>query len=667
MPTMTSDGLFDLKSFEQPKTKKPEPKKERGGVAGFLERAAKSTINTGRHFVDVSITNPVKETAAQLTGNKKALANARKQSNVELGLGEKGTDFGGGVKNFIGNSAQLGANFIAPGGVTLGSKIIQGAKAGAVAGGGQALANDENVVEGVLSGAATGGAASGILGKVLGKKNPEAGSFRKNLKTQGQQMQARPAGFTSGSKVAGSDELVPQDTERMLQTLKNEGIQNTGNANTITRDVADKMKNYGKKIGDHFKVNDAPLNPADTKKIGDNFVESLGTTDERVLNEARILAQDLQKNVKSMKDLWNFRKSLDNRIPDSKQATGVTLSNQMRAIKDMRQYIANELGEVPGMKNYHDLAELRPFLAKGGRALNQGAGLDFWGRILSSGPVQKAEANLGKVLEKAGGSGASAAGQGGVLRKFIAPVADAPVLPAAAGMAAASPSNDVPQEIPPTEESLSPVDGVTDLLASGKGTDALGFGGGTPQTDSDPYSPANIQASVQSIIAQGGTQEDVAKFLSNAKVLAALTQTGKEKPLSAEAAKVVSNAQTGIRALRDFSGLIDEDPGAFGRTNIPGVGVLDRLTSGRASGALGTSSLNAARNQVIDVIARLRTGAAITNDEAARFESFVPQPGDDPTTRAQKIDYLLNQFQMVANRSGSAGTDMQQLLGESAL
>jgi len=135
------------------------------------------------------------------------------------------------------------------------------------------------------------------------------------------------------------------------------------------------------------------------------------------------------------------------------------------------------------------------------------------------------------------------------------------------------------------------------------------------------------------------------------------------KPLSAEAAKVVSNAQTGIQALQDFNSLIDTDPGAFSRTNIPGVGVIDKLTAGRASGALGTSGLNAARQQVIDVIARLRTGAAISADEAARFEQFVPQPGDPPEVRQQKTGYLLNQFQMVAQRSGTAGTDLQQMAG----
>lgn len=136
------------------------------------------------------------------------------------------------------------------------------------------------------------------------------------------------------------------------------------------------------------------------------------------------------------------------------------------------------------------------------------------------------------------------------------------------------------------------------------------------------------------------------------------------KPLSAEASKVVSNAQVGIQALNDFNGLIGQQPSEFGRTNIPGVATLDRLSGGRASGALGTSGLNAARQQVIDVIARLRTGAAISKEEAARFETYVPQPGDPPGTRQQKSNYLMGQFQMVANRTGGAGTDLAGALGQ---
>lgn len=239
----------------------------------------------------------------------------------------------------------------------------------------------------------------------------KTGSFLKNLTTQGQQAQGRVAGVSAGSK-AGGKELTPQDTTRMLQTFKDEGI-NTGNANNTLRDVTDKMQSYGKQIGDHFKTNEAPLKPEDTKSIADNFVNGLGTSDPSVLKQADILATDLQKNVKSTKDLWDFRKSLDAKIPDSKFMDEAT-SAKVTALKSMRQYISDELGQVPGMKNYHDLAEVKPFVSAEAKRLNNPGG-GIIGRVLSSGPAQKAENLVGKTTEKVGQMGSSGSIDNGVV------------------------------------------------------------------------------------------------------------------------------------------------------------------------------------------------------------------------------------------------------------
>jgi hypothetical protein len=132
-----------------------------------------------------------------------------------------------------------------------------------------------------------------------------------------------------------------------------------------------------------------------------------------------------------------------------------------------------------------------------------------------------------------------------------------------------------------------------------------------------------------------------------------------EKPLSAEASKIISNAQTGIQAIDDFENAIAEDPSVLAKRVIPGRGAF----GGAVGGVLGTSGADAAAQQIIDVIARLRTGAAITNDEAKRFERFIPQAADPERVRQQKLGYLRNQFQMVANRSGTAGTDVESAVG----
>lgn len=74
----------------------------------------KATADPFIYFGKVDIANPARELAAEFTGNKTALRNARRQSNIDLGLGEKGTDFGGGLKKLTGNTIQAGLTIAAP-------------------------------------------------------------------------------------------------------------------------------------------------------------------------------------------------------------------------------------------------------------------------------------------------------------------------------------------------------------------------------------------------------------------------------------------------------------------------------------------------------------------------------------------------------------------------
>jgi len=138
-----------------------------------------------------------------------------------------------------------------------------------------------------------------------------------------------------------------------------------------------------------------------------------------------------------------------------------------------------------------------------------------------------------------------------------------------------------------------------------------------------------------------------------------------QKPVSAEAAKTITNAQTGLQALNDFESIVANDPSALQKSVIPGRGVAGGLL-GRA---LGTQSLDASRQQVIDIIARLRTGAAITASEEARFMQFLPVAADTPDVAAQKIGYLRNQFSDLLNRvnGGTQPSTLEDALMSQAL
>lgn len=648
--TIDSNTIAQLHSNYLASQPKAQPQSS-SGLGGFLARAGKSIISAPEYFAKAAIVNPIKETAAQVTGNTQALKNATQQSNQDLGLGASGNNIGQGLKTLAGNTAQVAALAIpAAKAGTLG-KVAQGAKIGAVSGGGSALANNQNVVSGALEGAATGGLAGGILGKFAGKGTETAatkpGGFAKNLVTQGQQAQGRVAGVSAGSKIAGK-ELTPQDTTQMLETLKSEGI-NTGNANNTLRDVVDRQKVYGQEIGNYFKTNDAPLHPTDTKQIADNFIKGIGTTDPGVVKQAQILAQDLQKNVTSTKSLWEFRKSLDSRIPDSKMAAGDNvLSNKLAAIKSLRGYISKELGEVPGMSGYHSLAEVKPFVSAEARRLNNPGG-GIVGRVAASGPVQKLESSGGKVTEKLGKAlggeapavapEAAAPTTSGFLGNLVGGVKSAAPVIGAVGAGGAEGNKPIQPatDLPPVDTTLTDQTSPTDQTNS-------------EQSATPSISPEQLLALVQA------DPKNASTYLS---LYSALKPSAASTKLNASQQQQANNAQSALSNIADIRAMLSENPSLATKSGIPGQG---SIIGGLESNVLGTGKYNAALNNLTDVIGRLRSGAALSAAEEARYKALAPKAGDSASTINYKLDNLEQLLGKFAAPASTNGADIQQLL-----
>lgn len=620
--------------YSKPKQQPPK-KKGPGGLEGFLVNNLPA-ITSGIGAVGGSFVAPFAGTVAGgATGG--ALGESLKRKI----LGEKQ------------DAGQIAIQGVEGGLLSGAGKVLKGAKAGA-----QALTK--------LGGREAESEAAKLATNTA--ENASKGTFSKNLTTQGQQAQGRVSGISAGSKVQGR-ELTPQDTESMLNTLKQENIT-TGNANNTLRDIGDKMKVYGKQISDHFKGNSAPLTTDDTKVIAQNFLNKLPTTDERVLKEAQVLADDLQKNVKSTRDLWDFRKTLDSRIPDSKFVDDAT-TNKVAALKAMRQYISDELGTVPGMKSYHDLAEIKPFVSAEARRLNNPGG-GIVGRVLSSGPVQKLENTAGKATEAIGKATLKSTPEElatePVRQNFVQKVIGAAANPLANPMQTAK--SVLKQEVgrgfgipaATNEQAATPQPDQSDMEKIGKDGTLLDTGNAVES--SSPYDTANVMANIQAIRSQGGTEKDVAEYLSNVKSYQDLVGTteASNKPISATAADAIANAQTGLSALDQIEAELSSNPSvqskeALTQTFNP-FGVTGRLT--------GTSGYDTAITQAKDVIARLRTGAAISNSEEARFTRMLPQPADPPETIAQKLQLLRSALNTVVTRVGGNSSDLLQEAAQAA-
>lgn len=130
-------------------------------------------------------------------------------------------------------------------------------------------------------------------------------------------------------------------------------------------------------------------------------------------------------------------------------------------------------------------------------------------------------------------------------------------------------------------------------------------------------------------------------------------ETAATKPLSGELQKRVGSAESGLRSLSTLEEALINDPGAFQRQALPNpLGITARLT--------GTSEVRAATDNVIDVIARLRSGAAITDAEAARFARLLPQAGDDLESAQYKLSMVRAELENVLNQAGQGGGDPLQ-------
>jgi hypothetical protein len=173
--------------------------------------------------------------------------------------------------------------------------------------------------------------------------------------------------------------------------------------------------------------------------------------------------------------------------------------------------------------------------------------------------------------------------------------------------------------------------------------------------DANPQQAALDQA-IMTALASGDT-----KGLSNLLAVADYYEKRNPtaaKPLSAEASKTIANANSGLSSLQTLEGIISNG-GVPKATLLPGRGVAGGIVGNVA----GTGEYDTAARNIRDVITRLRSGAAITDQEMKFYSSQLPQAFDSPETVQEKLGIFRDLFNSVSNRTGTAGTDLSSLAG----
>jgi hypothetical protein len=167
-----------------------------------------------------------------------------------------------------------------------------------------------------------------------------------------------------------------------------------------------------------------------------------------------------------------------------------------------------------------------------------------------------------------------------------------------------------------------------------------------------------LKAAAMQALASGDTK-GLESIVKTAGLLESLgmfdTGAGSDKPLSATAAESIAGAQAGLEGIQLLREEMAKNPGVRAKTAIPGRG----LVGGIGNKILGTSNYQAAVGNILDSWARIKTGAAISKTEEARFQANLPEAFDPPDTVEKKLKIITNLFTAVANRTGSAGNDTE--------
>lgn len=540
-------------------------------------------------------------------------------------------------------------------------------------------------------GAALGKAVATGTGKEVAKKSfQEAGQLSIPKMAKGLQAKA-------GAEVGQTSALLPRVGGKMspLDQARMESLGIKIGDKGITPDVAQKLLGFTDNAAVKYGGIRAgkPVNQAlDAQAIHNNVIKSLDTElgkidraitpDEvsavvsnaaksvaenaAVTGSAKTLGKFTEKltNAKTVKDLEKIRKEADDLAYTTTGAGKTAAAAQANAVREAIDGFVTELSPTyKAVKGDYTLSkQLLDATSKASKA-SKGVELPVKGGILGNvavggnTAVGAKNASLGLLRKLRGknepvisAENADVFGPPRIGQGVLGTVARESLLTQRPGIG--TPPEATPEEVQFTSGGLKPGDlGYEEALANDNGGSILD----SPAGSGSPFSAENVDATIASLIQQGADQKDIAAYLANVKAISDLKGGGKStsKGLSATAADAIANAQSALSSIDTIESELSLDPSVQGRSAASAVANPFGITSRLA----GTGKYDAALTNAKDVIARLRTGAAISNSEEKRFTAMLPQPADAPEVVQQKLSLLKNALGLIVQRVGNNGSD----------
>lgn len=510
------------------------------------------------------------------------------------------------------------------------------------------------LVKGVAAGAKAARAGEDLVGALTSAgTSATAPRVLTKLDRTGEALKGEARGIKPGVAQVGTSKLLTGPQAERLNAYLDELPGAKNSAHTQYRAVQQDLADSAKRISDLVAGADRPLASLDRGVIRD----SVATTSKKVLglNSKDPVLKDAAKQVrtaKSLSALRDVRSNIDDTLKNfykAKERDSSTTAS-MKVLKGYRDGIDKVLSNgIPGFR------EANSRYAIGLKASDQllkkanPTGLRFFGVQTGVGGegVQATKDFTGRMAKKVANAGAKTPYSAQAIARRTLPVG---VL--TAGEDALQPANNANTSNPInpnmantlTAANMNNVNTNMDTLSQENAS----------QSSTSPFDPANIEANIPKILAAGGSIKDVESYVSLASALNSLQTAGAPKPLNATQQTQANNAVSALTDIGSLADAIQKDPHVLVRDAVPGGGLARRLT--------GTTDFDAAKQNIVDVIARLRSGAAISADEARRYMSLLPGAADTQQSAMDKLNRLSSLLQGFANPQ-PAGADLSSIGG----
>lgn len=460
--------------------------------------------------------------------------------------------------------------------------------------------------EGAMSGAfgAAGQGLTALRGARAASKVAKSGgeALQSTSERAGRKLLGDAWGIKAGTKTGG-EVLTPQEALKLNRFVTGTvRVPKASTADQVLERTVNFKKSTGEAIGNLVKASDRPITPDEAGKLINNVsgkINKLPGIDYSNNTGAKTIFEQL-KGINSLDDLHRFRVDLDDTINFSRNinAPDPILEKVSRAVRsEIDNFTSGAIkGLKPLQRSYGNASRVIDYVAPNAK---NPRGLNILNNRIGGGLAQKGESLLGSSIGK--------------MPSLSLPSAVRPI----AGQAAAQAPGNLADAIMSTQpDSMPPPE------AMSGGEDSSMAPEENMAASKSPYSLENALLDIQRDPKNADYYIKLHSFV-NPK------QTS-QKPMGAEAQKRSLTAQSGLRSLSTLGRTLQSDPGAFKRQALPNP-------FGITAGLTGTSDVRAATDNVVDVIARLRSGAAITEDEAARFARQLPQPGDSQESARRKL------------------------------